>query len=189
MDKKFPALRNCGICKHERVAEVERDFLSEKITPREATELLGCTFNGLKTHIEKHLKHDIAGSLSENAPILAKQIFDKGNEIIESCDRTLSLIKSVTKEYENKKKPEWVSAIVKLETLLSNNIANLTKMHGELRESSTIKVEQLNIQVNNMTQELIENMCLACKTKLAPKILKIVKLDEIPSPREIHQEV
>jgi len=40
-----------------------------------------------------------------------------------------------------------------------------------------MRVEQLNIQVNNMTQELIEGMCPACKQNLAPKILKVVNLD------------
>lgn len=189
MKEELPQLRNCEICKHERISEVERDYLAENITDREAITILGCKFNSFKTHLEKHLKSDVAGSLAENAPLMAKQVFDKGAEILESCDRTLDMITEVRKEWDNKKKPEWVSALVKLETLLANNVTSLTKLHGEFRESSVIKVEKINIQVNNMTQELMENMCVACKTKLAPKILKIVKLDEIPSPRKINTEV
>jgi len=177
MDEEFPELRNCKICKHEKVEQVERDFLNEIITGKEAANILECTLYSFKNHVEKHLKRDIAGVLSVNAAPLAKQIFNKTNELISSCDRILQVLDEVIKEWENKKKPEWVTAFVKLETVLSNNIEKLTKIQGELRESSTMRVEQLNIQVNNMTQELIEGMCPACKQNLAPKILKVVNLD------------
>jgi len=178
MNEKLPELRNCKICKHEKVEEVERQFLSETLTGRESAEILDCTQSAFKNHIEKHLKRDIAGVLSANAGPLAKSIFNKTNEMIRSCDRVLLVLDAVLKEWKDKKKPEWVTAFVKLETVLSNNIERLTKIQGELRESSTMRVEQLNIQVNNMTQELIEGMCSACKQKLAPKILKVVNLDE-----------
>jgi len=174
MDDKLPELRNCTICKSDKIDKVERDFLSDLITGKEACTILDCSMNSFKTHIEKHLKHDIAGVLSANAPMMAKRIFDKTSELISSCDRMLSVIKEVQIEWSQKKKPEWITALVKLETVLSNNIEKLTKIHGELRESSVMKVEQLNIQVNNMTQELIEGMCSACKQKLAPKILRVV---------------
>lgn len=189
MEKELPQLRNCEICKHENIDQIERDYLTDKITSREACTLLNCRFNTFKTHIEKHLKKDVAGILSINAPILAKQVFDKASELIESCDRVLSMIDEVQEEWKAKKKPEWVSAIVKLETVLSGNIERLTKIQGEFRESSVMKVEQLNIQVNNMTQELIEGMCSPCKERLAPKMLKIVKLDEIPSTTKTKNEV
>jgi len=181
MDEKFPELRNCTICKHDKIDQVERDFLNDLITGKESCIILECSMNSFKTHIEKHLKHDIAGSLSANAPMMAKRIFDKTNELIASCDRMLAAIGDVQVEWSSKKKPEWITALVKLETVLSNNIEKLTKIHGELRESSVMKVEQLNIQVNNMTQELIEGMCSACKQKLAPKILRVVGIENAPS--------
>jgi len=181
MDDKLPELRNCTICKHDRIDQVERDFLSELITGKEACTIIDCSMSAFKTHIEKHLKRDIAGSLSANAPLMAKRIFDKTGELISSCDRMLSVIKDVQIEWNDKKKPEWVNAMVKLEIVLSNNIEKLTKIHGELRESSVMRVEQLNIQVNNMTQELIEGMCSACKQKLAPKILRVVGIENAPS--------
>jgi len=172
MDNSLPELRNCEICKHDKIDQIERQFLSEQITGKEAAEILDVGQSAFKNHIEKHLKKDIAIALSSNAGPLAKRIFNKGNELIESCDRILETIKDVTKEWKDKKRPEWVGALVKLEIVLGNNIEKLTKMHGELRESSVMRVEQLNIQVNNMTQELIEGMCSACKQRLAPKILK-----------------
>ena len=174
MDESFPELRNCEICKHDKIEQVEIDFLNENITGKEAADILGCGQATFKTHIEKHLKRDIAGVLSANALPLAKRIFDKTNELISSCDRVLDVIKDVQKEWEDKKKPEWVTALVKLETVLSSNIEKLTKIHGELRESSVMKIETLNIQMNSVTQELIENMCPACKQTLAPRILKLV---------------
>jgi len=177
MDEKLPELRNCEICKHDKIEQVELDFLSEKITGKEASEILNCGFASFKTHIEKHLKRDIAGVLSENALPLAKRIFDKTNELISSCDRVLNVIKDVEKEWQDKKKPEWVTALVKLETVLSTNIEKLTKIQGELRESSTMKIETLNIQMNNVTQELVESMCPACKQRIAPRILKLVGQD------------
>lgn len=177
-------LRNCDLCKSEQIEEIELEYLSENITGKEACELLDCSMYQFKNHIEKHLKRDIAGQLSSNAPVLAKRIFDKTNELIESCDRILKTIDEVQLEWRNKKKPEWVSAFVKLETALSGNIEKLQKIQGEFRESSTVRIENLNMQVNNMTQELIEGMCPKCKQELAPKILKIVKPDAPPRETE-----
>lgn len=174
MDEKILELRNCEICRHDKIEQVELDFLSENISGKEAAGILGCGLSGFKNHIEKHLKRDIAGALSSNALPLAKRIFDKTNELISSCDRVLSVIKDVEKEWQDKKKPEWVSALVKLESVLSGNIERLTKIQGELRESSTMRIETLNIQMNSVTQELVENMCSACKQTLAPRILKLV---------------
>jgi len=182
MNKEFPQLRNCAICKHEDIDDIEHDYLNENITGKEACDKLQCSYTSFKTHIEKHLKKDIAGVLANNAPILARRIFDKTNELIGSCDRTLAMIKDVQSEWQTKKKPEWVSNFVKLETVLANNIEKLTKIQGELRESSVMKVEQLNIQVNNMTQELIDGMCQACKQHLAPKVLKVVNLSDAQTP-------
>jgi len=177
MDNSFPELRNCEVCKHDKIDKVEQEFLSEMITGKEAAEILGVGQSKFKLHIEHHLKKDIAMALSANAGPLAKRIFDKGNELIGSCDRILETIHDVTEQWKDKKRPEWVTALVKLEIVLGNNIEKLTKMHGELRESSVIRVEQLNIQVNNMTQELVEGMCPACKQRLAPKILELVNRD------------
>ncbi len=174
MDNSLPELRNCEVCKHDNIDEVERQFLSERITGKEAARLLDVGQSSFKNHIEKHLKSDIAISLSSNAAPLAKRIFNKTNELIESCDRVLDVIQDVTKEWKDKKRPEWVGALVKLEIVLGNNIEKLTKIQGELRESSVMRVEQLNIQVVNMTQELIEGMCSACKQRLAPKLLEVV---------------
>lgn len=174
MDEEIKILRNCEICRSDKIEQVELDYLSENITGKEACEILQCSMYQFKNHIEKHLKRDIAGQLSSNAPVLAKKIFDKTNELIESCDRILATIGEVQNEWRNKKKPEWVSAFVKLETVLSGNIEKLQKIQGEFRESSTVRIENLNMQVNNMTQELIEGMCPRCKQELAPKILKIV---------------
>jgi len=70
MDDKLPELRNCTICKHDNIDQVERDFLSELITGKEACTILECSMNSFKTHIEKHLKRDIAGALSANAPLM-----------------------------------------------------------------------------------------------------------------------
>ncbi len=181
MDTELKVLRNCEICKHEEVDLIEREFFAEHISGAEAARRLNTTLAKFKSHIERHVARDVSGVISENAPMLAKQIFDKTNQLIESCDRTLELIKEATQEWKDKKKPEWISALVKLETVLSGNVEKLGKINGELRESSTMRVEQLNIQVNNMTQELIEGMCPACKTKLAPKILKSVGLENIKS--------
>lgn len=181
MSIELKELRNCELCKHEDIEEVELAFLNENISGEEAARRLKTTRAKFKTHIERHLKKDIAGSLSANAPTLAKQIFDKTNQLIESCDRQLELITDVTKEWKDKKKPEWITALVKLETVLTGNIEKLSKINGELKESSSMKVEQMNIQVNNMTQELIEGMCPACKVKLAPKILKSVGLENVKS--------
>lgn len=181
MDVELKVLRNCEICKHEDVEIVEQEFLADNISGPEAARRLNTTLAKFKSHIERHVARDVSGVLSENAPMLAKQIFDKTNQLIESCDRQLELIQDVTKEWKDKKKPEWISALVKLETVLTGNIEKLSKINGELRESSTMKIEQLNIQVNNMTQELIEGMCPACKMKLAPKILKSVGLENIKS--------
>lgn len=174
-------LRNCAICKHEDVEQVELDFLEENINGEEAAAKLNCTLTQFKRHIEMHLKKDIAAHLSTNAPVLAKRIFDKTNQLISSCDRQLELISEVTGEWKDKKKPEWITALVKLETVLTSNIEKLSKINGELKESSSMKVEQMNIQVNNMTQELIEGMCNNCKTKLAPVILKSVGLENVKS--------
>jgi len=173
MNNSLPELRNCEICKHDHIDEIERQFLSEQITGKEAARLLDVGQSTFKNHIEKHLKKDIAIALSANAGPLAKRIFNKTNELIESCDRILDTIKDVTEEWKNKKRPEWVGALVKLEIVLGNNIERLTKIQGELRESSVMRIEQLNIQVNNMTQELIEGMCSSCKTRLAPRILEV----------------
>lgn len=178
-------LRNCIICKHEDVESVERDFLGENINGFEAAQKLGCTLGQFKRHIDMHLKKDIAVQLSSNAPGLAKQIFDKTQQLIESCDRQLEMIKEVNKEWKDKKKPEWVSAAVKLEQALSTNIGQLSKINGELRESSSMRVEQMNIQMNNMSQELIDGMCMPCKQRLAPIILKSVGLENLKSDEVI----
>lgn len=171
-------LRNCEVCKHDDVEFIEREFLSEHITGAEAADALQTTQGKFKKHIESHLKRDIAGALAANAGPLAKRIFDKTNELIGSCDRMLVMISEVEKEWKDKKKPEWVNAAIKLEQTLSGNIEKLSKITGELRESSTIRVETLNMQVNNMTQEIIENMCPACKTKILPTLLKNVISNE-----------
>jgi hypothetical protein len=181
MSIELKELRNCEICKHENIEEIELAFLNENISGEEAARRLGCGRSKFKTHIEHHLKKDIAGHLSANAPALAKRIFDKTNQLIDSCDRQLELIQEVTEQWKDKKKPEWITALVKIETVLGTNIEKLSKINGELRESSSMKVEQMNIQVNNMTQELIEGMCSNCKTKLAPVILKSVGLDKVKS--------
>jgi hypothetical protein len=181
MDEETKLLRNCVVCKHEDVEQVELDFLGENINGEEAAAKLDCTLSQFKRHIDMHLKKDIALHLSSNAPALAKMIFNKTNQLIESCDRQLKLISEVNKEWKDKKKPEWITAIVKLETVLSSNIEKLSKINGELKESSSMKVEQMNIQVNNMTQEIIEGMCPQCKVKLAPVILKSVGLENVKS--------
>jgi len=181
MSIEMNSLRNCVLCKHENIAEVELAFLHEEISGQEACRRLNCGASTFKNHIEKHLKKDIAGVLSENAPSLAKHIFNKTNQLIESCDRQLDLIEDVTKEWKDKRKPEWITALVKLEQNLRSNIDQLTKINGELRESSSMKVEQMNIQINNMTQELIEGMCPTCKARLAPVILKSVGLENVKS--------
>lgn len=183
MDEELNSLRNCELCRHEDIEKVELAFLHEEISGEEAARRLNCGIQKFKTHIDNHLKSDIALALSSNAPVLAKQIFNKTNQLIESCDRQLDLIGEVTKEWKDKKKPEWITALVKLESVLTSNIDKLSKINGELRESSTMKVEQMNIQVNNMTQELIEGMCHACKTKLAPVILKSVGLENVKSEK------
>ena len=171
-------LRNCKICKDDLIDDVERQFLAEQISGPEACVILGCTMGEFKRHIETHLKRDIALELSKNAGPLAKRIFDKTNELIDSCDRTLKMIKEVEQEWKDKKKPEWVNAAIKLEQTLSNNIERLSKITGELRESSTVRVENLNIQVNNMTQEMIENLCPMCQRTVAPKLVKLLTPSE-----------
>ncbi len=181
MDEQTKLLRNCTICKHEKIDDVEMEFLAEHITSEEAAASLNCTLGQFKRHIEMHLKKDIALHLSANAPILAKRIFDKTNQLIESCDRNLKLISEVRAEWKDHKKSEWITALVKLETLVATNIEKMSKITGELRESSTMKVEQMNIQINNMTEEMISEMCTPCKTKLAPKLLKTVGLDNVKS--------
>lgn len=175
MDEDTKLLRNCVICKHDEIDNIELNYLSENITGREACEILDCSMYVFKNHIDRHLKKDIAGVLSTNAPVLAKQVFDKTNEVIASCDRTLTLIDEVTKEWKSQKKPEWIAALVKLEQHLTTNVERLMKIQGEFKESSNLKVETLNIQVNNMGQELIEGMCPKCKQDLAPKILKTME--------------
>jgi hypothetical protein len=175
MDEDTKMLRNCEICKDEKIDKIELDYLAENITGKEACRILNCSLYVFKNHIERHLKRDIAGALARNAPVLAKQVFDKTNEIIESCDRTLQMIKEVQKEWSDKKKPEWITAAVKLEQHLTTNVERLVKIQGEFKESSNLKVENLNIQVNNMGQELIEGMCPNCKENLAPKILKTLE--------------
>ena len=175
MDEETKLLRNCEICKSDHIEEIELDYLNENLTGKEACEMLNCSMYVFKNHIERHLKRDIAGALATNAPALAKRIFDKTNQLIESCDRTLEMIKDVQTEWKNKKKPEWVTAAVKLETVLSGNIERLQKIGGELRETSTLRIETLNMQVNTMSQELIEGMCPKCKERLAPKILKTLE--------------
>ena len=175
MDEDTKLLRNCVLCKHEDIEKIEIDFLNENITGKDACEQLKCSMYVFKNHIERHLKRDIAGELSNNAPVLAKQIFDKVNEVIASCDRSLEMIAEVNKEWKEKKKPEWITAAVKLEQHLTMNVERLMKIQGEFKESSNLKVETLNIQVNNMTQELIEGMCPQCKMNLAPKLLKTLE--------------
>jgi len=175
MDEELKTLRNCDLCKHENIDKVELQFLGEQITGKEAAEILGCSLFQFKNHIEKHLKRDVALELSQNAPALCKRIFDKTNELIESCDRSLEMIGEVRKEWISKKKPEWIAAAVRLEQQLGSNIERLQKIQGEFRESGTLRIENLNMQVNNMTQELIEGMCQNCKHKLAPKLLEQIK--------------
>jgi hypothetical protein len=172
MDVEINSLRNCDICKHDDIDQIEREFLGEQISGKEAGAKLGCSLYVFKNHIEKHLKRDVALSLSQNAPELSKRIFDKTNEIIESCDRTLEMIAEVRAQWRQNKKPEWIAAAVKLEQHLSTNVERLQKINGEFRESGTLRIENLNMQVNNMTQELIEGMCPNCKKKLAPKLLE-----------------
>ena len=181
MDEETKLLRNCAICKHENIEEVELDFLNENIDGEDAAKKLNCSLGQFKRHIEMHLKKDIAGQVSVNAPMLAKRIFDKTNQLIASCDRQLSLIGEVNKEWRDKRKPEWVTALVKLEGVLTKNIEALSKINGEMREASTMRVDQMNIQINNMTQEIIAGMCEPCKLKLAPVILKSVGLENLKS--------
>lgn len=178
MDEDLLVLRNCDCCKHEDIEKVELEYLGEAITGYEACKQLGVGFNAFKTHIEKHLKKDISALVSANAPALAKRIFDKGDQLLESCDRTLQMIKDVQREWQGSKKPEWITAAVKLESVVASNIEKLGKMQGEFKESGAVRIEQMNIQVNNMTQELIEGLCPSCKTNLAPKLLKSVGMDE-----------
>ncbi len=175
MNEERKVLRNCEICKSDNIEEIEIDYLNETLSGKECCEMLECSMYVFKNHIERHLKRDIAGALSRNAPVLAKQVFDKTNEVLASCDRTLDLIKEVKKEWNDKKKPEWISALVKLEQHLTLNIERLMKIQGEFKESSNLKIETLNIQVNTMSQELIEGMCPKCKKNLAPKLLKTLE--------------
>ena len=181
MDEETKLLRNCAICKHENIEDVELDFLNENIDGEEAAKKLDCSLGQFKRHIEMHLKKDIAGQVSVNANLLAKRIFDKTNQLIASCDRQLDLITEVNKEWRDKRKPEWVTALVKLEGVLNKNIEALSKINGEMKESSTMRVDQMNIQINTMTQELIAGLCTSCKTKLAPVILKSVGLENVKS--------
>ena len=176
MNEGLLELRNCDVCKHERCDEVELDYLGENITGEEACSRLQVPYSRFKTHIEKHLKKDISALVSANAPALAKRIFEKGDQLLESCDRSLEMIKEVRAQWNQSKKPEWITAAVKLEQQVANNIEKLGKMQGEFKESGAVRIEQMNIQVNNMTQELIEGMCPACKAKLAPKLLNTLNL-------------
>jgi len=114
MDEEFPELRNCKICKHEKVEQVERDFLNEMITGKEAAIILECTLYSFKNHIERHLKTDIAGVISVNAGPLAKQIFNKTNELISSCDRILEVLDEVITEWKNKKETRMGNGICKI---------------------------------------------------------------------------
>jgi len=171
MNENTKVLRNCAICNHEKIDQIELDYLAENITGKEACETLECSAYVFKNHIERHLKRDIAGALAKNAPVLAKQVFDKTNEVIASCDRTLEMIEEVRQQWTQNRKPEWIAAAVKLEQHLSTNVERLMKLQGEFKESSNLKVENLNIQVNHMSQELIGGMCPKCKQNLAPKIL------------------
>lgn len=177
MNDNLPELRNCDVCKHEKCEEIELEYLGENITGEEACKTLKVSFAKFKTHIEKHLKKDISAIVSANAPALAKRIFDKTDQLIESCDRQLEMLAEVNQEWKSKRKPEWITAAAKLEQILTGNIEKLSKMQGEFKENGAVRIEQMNIQVNNMTQDLIEGMCPACKAKLAPKLLNTLDLN------------
>jgi len=174
-------ISGCELCLYDDVEQYERDYIHKRKTVTEIVEDLNaqgveCNRYRFYNHIKHHLKPEIAIMFSGNADMLSKEIIDKVGELIEAIDRMKGKIQSLEHSINADADPSMIKAYTGLESEFRRLIETLAKISGDMKQSQTVNVANLNVEYNAVVDQVMQDACPVCKAKFAktlePLILK-----------------
>lgn len=179
--------RSCELCLYEEIATYERAYINKEKHVQDIIQEL--KFNGLDVtnykwykHIRAHVRPEVGIILAENAPVLANEAVDKIGECIEAIGKVKEQIEKVEVSLNSDADPSLIRAYTALHAEARHWLEILAKLQGEFKDVAAIKVNNLNIEYNNVVGTIMQEACPVCKAKfaekLAPQILKTAKSHE-----------
>jgi len=169
----------CALCLYENIEEYEDDYIHKRQTVGEIVDTLkeaGVDVSKTKfyNHIQHHLKTEAALIYSKNAELLASEVVDKVEELIQNIDNMRDKMEAIEHSINSEADPSMIKAYVSLAGELRKTVEILAKLQGEFNTSQHVHVNNLNIEYNTVVEQILQDACPQCKIKFTKTLAPLL---------------
>lgn len=167
--KLNPSTNNCKCCVHPDIEEVDRLFLTDEISGKEAAERLEVSPTYYSIHIHRDVQRIVKEEVTKS-PVVQDAIQATIDKVSELRD-IFALLVDRAKLLLNA--PLDAKAEFRIKAIASEARAYgefLMKVEGELKDSPLIVINQLNVQFQRVIELVMEEAPMSLKKKLAEQL-------------------
>ena len=169
----------CSLCLYEDIEKYEHDYINKRATVAEIVdelkaEKVDCNRYKFYNHIRNHLKPEVAMILSKNSDLLANELVDKVGEIIMMFDQVKVKIEELDKGISADSQPAMIKAYTGLVSEGRRLVEALASIQGELKGSTRIHINNLNVEYDAMREQVLQDVCQNCRVKLAKTLAPLI---------------
>ena len=160
-----PSNGDCKCCVHSDVEEVDRAFMTKKISGQEAAKRLGVSPAYYSIHIHRDVQRVVKEEVA-SSPLVQDAIHSTINKVGELA-KIFSLL--VHRAQQLMKQPLDAKAEFRIKAIASEARAYcefLMKVDGELKDSPLIVINNMNVQFQKVVEVVMEEANPSLKRKL-----------------------
>lgn len=169
---------SCDVCLIEDIEKYERGYLDKSMTKNYIIEKLDIDNYKWYKHINFHVRPLMLASVNDAHPELAKDYIDTMGDLLQFLELEKTKALAITEQISEHSDPKLINAWVSVNAEIRRTIETIAKLSGDLKTHSDITHNTVNIEYNKVIEHVLQETCVACKTKLAkslPDIIKVIK--------------
>ena len=167
---------SCELClSDDDITQYEMGYLDRTMTSTQVIEVLGCKLYAWRTHINNHVRPQVAIQLSERTE-LTDHIVDKIGEVVQGLDDLKDVISMMKKTILQNPDPIMLKTYLQALAELRHYTETLQKLQGEFRDTGKINVQNMHVEYNNLVGQIMQKSCHKCKGVFAEALKDVIKV-------------
>ena len=167
--------RGCEVCLMEGHEKYDTAYLDKTMTKNQIIDELKIDNYKWYKHVNNHVKPLLLSNVNELAPELAKDYVDKFGDLLQLLEREKEKAQAITDIIDSSSDPRMINAWVGVNGEIRKTIETIAKLQGDIATHSQVTNNTVNVEYKNVVEHIMQETCIACKTKLAKSLPDIIK--------------